>query len=71
MFHLEEGISVGYWTVSSAAETSAGQPQDRGDGGRCCSGPMTAVGPGFQLLRIEPQLLSVWQKTAAAAQELN
>lgn len=48
VIYLEEGISAGYWTVSGAAETSGGQSQGRGAGGRYCSGPMTAVGPDFQ-----------------------
>lgn len=47
-FYLEEGISAGYWTVSGAVETSVGQSLDRGTGGRYCSGPTTAVWPGFQ-----------------------
>lgn len=56
VFYLEEGISAGCWTASGAVETSVGQFPDRGAGGRCCSGPVTAVWPGFQLLGIKPQL---------------
>ncbi len=48
VLYLEEGISAGYWTVSGAVETSVGQSPDRGAAGRYCSGPVTAVWPGFQ-----------------------
>lgn len=36
VFHLEEGISAGYWTALGAVETSAGQCLDRGAEGHYC-----------------------------------
>lgn len=59
MIHLKEGISAGYWTVSGAAETSAGRSLDKGAGGHYCTDPVTVVWPDCQSLKIKAQLSSL------------